>query len=122
MRTKTINTISKEDHLLNIIKNTGSFRSLMENLPDNELGYIDVSFRYTPKKKHIFSEDTDLVAKDGRFVHSKTREFESGFKDVEVAKKVSKNLEKKDIIKETDAKGDTIIYAEDWRRRINQRG
>jgi len=101
---KTITKLDKEDRILEYIKNCDAFKELVKSIPENEEGIISVAYKFTPIKEYHWYKD--------KSVNGSTREFDSGFFDELCREKVQKCLEKKGIIKELDAKGDTVIYAE----------
>jgi len=110
---KTIDRISKSDLVLNTIANTESFKQLVNNLPDNfKDENLRVSFSYDIPKMELWSEDNEYIIKDGRTIHSVSREFESGFSNPDIRKKTQKRLDDKTFITERDSNGEWVTYVE----------
>ena len=93
---KTYDNLTKEQQILKALGETQTFKILVDELPDRfDIKDLRISFIYNPQKETIW-EDGTLVS-DNNICDSEVR----------------KRMKDMTLVKETDSKGDVILYPDD---------
>ena len=99
MKTKTITEVevSKEKRLLESIGNSKAFKDTCNDIADDDMnGRLLFTIQWVPFNTYEWEDD--------KSVNGSTRHFEGGIPQI------SKNRDKKDLVKEKNSKGDSVIY------------